>query len=331
MSDTPLVSVVIPTFQRRASVERLLQSLAQQSLPARQCEVVLCIDGCVDGTREMADAFNAPFTLRVHWQPNRGRGAACNAGIRMAQGELVLLLDDDMQATPHLLQCHCEAHQADQQLGLVGAAPIQIAPDALAAARYAGEKFNRHLQRLAQPGHVFAARDFYSGNFSIRRDRLCAAGLFDEGFIRYGNEDVELSLRLTRAGVRLAFGADALAWQHYAKDVRGLTQDHVEKGMTTVQMVRKHPDIFSSTKLAGHDKTSIPWRAARRSMLSTTQRWPRFHVRLITLMAALERRRVPGLHHTYGWLMDYCFWAGAEAAMRQDRLDLAAMQRQGVA
>ena len=52
MSTEPLISLIVPTYQRRASVERLLRALNQQSLLAEKYEVIVVIDGSLDGTRE---------------------------------------------------------------------------------------------------------------------------------------------------------------------------------------------------------------------------------------------------------------------------------------
>ena len=64
---------------------------------------------------------------------------------------------------------------------------------------------------LAQPGHEFTARDFYSGNASLRTEILREVGGFSESFTVYGNEDVDLSLRLRARGVELRYDAGALA------------------------------------------------------------------------------------------------------------------------
>src|SRR2546427_4232647 len=90
------VSVVIPTYERCALVQRVLRALSQQTLSPDEYEVVVSIDGSQDGTEEMVSQFPAPYTFRSIWHPNRGRAAACNAGIQMARGQLLILLDDDM-------------------------------------------------------------------------------------------------------------------------------------------------------------------------------------------------------------------------------------------
>jgi glycosyltransferase involved in cell wall biosynthesis len=124
----PLASVVIPTHQRKESLLRALASLETQTIPREQYEVVVVVDGSDDGSRESAESLASGYPLRVLWQPNRGRAAACNAGIAASRGTVVVLLDDDMTATPELLAAHLRAHERDALVAVIGAAPVRIGP-----------------------------------------------------------------------------------------------------------------------------------------------------------------------------------------------------------
>src|SRR4051795_10521435 len=97
-------SVVIPTFERRDIVVRNVQALEGQAL--RDFEVVVVVDGSTDDTTGALEALDPSFPLTVLEQPNRGRGEACNTGAAAARGELLLILDDDMEADPALLAEH---------------------------------------------------------------------------------------------------------------------------------------------------------------------------------------------------------------------------------
>lgn len=309
------LSVIIPTYQRRASVERALRALAAQTLPAAMVEVIVSMDGSQDGTREMLAQFSAPYALRVLWQPNAGRAAACNAGIRAATGELIVLLDDDMEAAPELLEAHRQAHATRSRLGVMGAVPMRYAASAPPVVAYVGAKFNQHLVRLAQPNHRLQLRDFYSGNFSIRREVLLSVGLFDEAFKIYGNEDLELSLRLQQAGVQLRYCAEALAYQHYEKGFAGLARDHIAKGRTAVLMTQKHPETFADLKLSTYRQASLPWRGLRASLLRLGRVWPGTTAFVIASIGWLERWRPAHLHLFYTLALDYCYWLGAQSAL----------------
>ena len=114
MGSPPLVSVVIPTYQRRALLELALRAHARQEMAAGQYEVVVSVDGSDDGTREMLAAFEAPYSLVWWWHPNVGRASARNLGIARARGELIVLLDDDMEPTPVFLRAHAAEHQRER-------------------------------------------------------------------------------------------------------------------------------------------------------------------------------------------------------------------------
>ena len=73
-------------------------------LPPERFEVLVAIDGSEDGTREMIEQFAMPYQLRGLWQPNRGRAAACNMGLSAARGDLIVIMDDDMEPVPVALQ-----------------------------------------------------------------------------------------------------------------------------------------------------------------------------------------------------------------------------------
>ncbi|HKP16806.1 MAG TPA: glycosyltransferase [Gemmatimonadaceae bacterium] len=311
---TPLASVVIPTHQRRESLLRALVSLATQSMPPEQYEVVVVVDGSDDGSREAAESLATSYSKRVLWQANRGRAAACNAGVAAARGDIVILLDDDMTATPELVAAHLRAHPTGASLAVVGAAPIRLAPELPAHVRYIGGKFNRHLEHLATAGRPVALRDFYSGNLSIRRDVLEAVGAFDERFTVYGNEDLELSIRLTGAGVRLVYEPAALAWQAYDKSFAGLARDNVAKGRTAVLLARLHPAAREQLKLGTFARDSLARRAVVNSLLAVTRIAPRMRQAIVALTGRLGDQRWPGVQRLYPFVLDYLYWCGVREA-----------------
>lgn len=313
------VSVVIPTYQRRESVRRALAAFIRQTLPPDEFEVIVSIDGSDDGTREMVEALRTPYRLACVWQANRGRAAACNAGLRAAAGALVVLLDDDMEPVPEFLDTHLAAHAGDPRLGVVGAAPVPIEPSSPPVVDYIGSKFNRHLETLSEPDHEFRLRDFYSGNFSISRQTLLELGGLDEAFTEYGNEDLELSHRLAGAGVRLVFSREALARQHYTKDFRALARDNVAKGRTAVLLASKHAETLAQLKLSSYRDVSPRWRAVRAVLLAATALWRGTMDLAVRFMGWLERRRPRRMRSYYYYALDYFYWVGARDALRENR------------
>jgi GT2 family glycosyltransferase len=316
VTDRIRISVVIPTYRRRQSVERALRALARQTLAATEFEVVVVANGPDDGTMALLSAFAAPFALRPLQRHEPGRAGACNEGIVAAAGDLVVLLDDDMEPVPDFLAAHRRAHEGGR-VGVVGAAPVVLGPAATAAAGYIAARFERHLAKLATPGHRFQVRDFYSGNFSIPRADLIAAGLFDEGFTEYGNEDLELARRLTRDGIQLVFSPEATAYQHYEKDFAGLARDTMAKGRTAVLFARRHPEVLQDLKLSTFGEGSRRHRLARALVLALARVWSGTPEALIALVTWLERRRPVRLHKLYSTALDCCYWLGVQSTERE--------------
>jgi glycosyltransferase involved in cell wall biosynthesis len=300
-------------------LRRALVALADQDLPADAFEVVVSVDRSTDGTEELLEQFAAPYALRWVRSSRPGRAAACNAAIAVARGEVIVILDDDMEPTPGLLRNHHGSHPRGSRRCVVGAAPVRLDPDSPPVARYVAAKFADHLGAIGRPGHPFALRDFYSGNASIRRHVLLEVGLFDEAFTLYGNEDLELSLRLRDAAVELCFSADAAADQRYAKNLAGLAEDTFQKGKTAVQLATTHPHAFDGLHLAAYDSVSVRWSGVRAMLLAVTRTWP--HARKWILRLALRLERLPRLQRTlyYRFVLDYFYWAGVEASLTDQR------------
>jgi glycosyltransferase involved in cell wall biosynthesis len=310
-------SVLIPTYQRCASVRRLLGALAQQTLPGSSYEVIVAIDGSDDRTAEMVASFAAPYGLRSFWQPNRGRAAACNLGLRECRGEVVVILDDDMEPVPGFLAAHLERHRESESYGVLGAVPIPIEPITPPVVRFVAAKFSTHLNRLAQPEKTIGIRDFYSGNFSIRRDMLVKIGGFDEEFRIYGNEDGELAARLQTAGVRLIFSAEAEARQYYEKDFAALARDNLAKGRTAVLCACKHPDKISKLKIGTRNRGSRKWRAFRKLLVMASAHADRIPHEVVRFISFLEQRQAAALFAWYGRALDYFFWLGVDSELRE--------------
>ncbi|HEU4588076.1 MAG TPA: glycosyltransferase family 2 protein [Gemmatimonadales bacterium] len=317
MTARPQVSVVIPTYQRRESVLRALAALGRQTLPADAYEVIVVVDGSTDGTAAAVRRLAVPYALSVVEGPNRGRAGACNAGIRAAAGDVVVLLDDDMEAAPGFIAAHRQAHEGSTERAVVGAAPIVVGPSSPPFVRYMADGFRGRLARLSQPGYQLTFRDAYTGNFSTRREVLLRVGGFDDAFRVYGHEDYELALRLQRAGVQLVYRADACAHQHYEKTFASFARDGIARGRTAVLFAAKHPDIVDRLKLAEFHRETRTWRAMRGLLLGLDRVTDRVPTWVGAAVERLERRGPARLHRYYTMAIDYFYWHGARAALRE--------------
>ena len=317
MAEGPAVSVVIPTHQRREALRVVLESLSSQTVEPETYEAVVAVDACSDGTVEMLEAFPGPLQLRWVKPAGRGRAGACNAAVAAARGEVAIVLDDDMRVVPEFVERHRSHHPPGSRRCVLGAVPVELGEGSPHAARYVKDKFDLHLSRLSDPAHLALPRSFFTGNASLRTETMREVGGFDESFGIYGNEDVELALRLRKAGIELGYDPEALAWQTYGKDLGGLQRDTLAKGRTTVQLARSHPEVFGDLRLAEPYEASRPWLALRAVLLRLTRRLPATSGLVFALFSLLERLGLWRAPLFYRPVLDYAFWAGVDAALRE--------------
>jgi GT2 family glycosyltransferase len=284
-------------------------------VPTTSYEVIASVDRSTDGTWEMLRDLSTPYELRPVLAPGPGRASACNEAIRVARGEIAVILDDDMTVTPQFLASHARHHPSGSRVCVLGPVPIELDASSPRAAAYVRAKFAAHLEALADPAHAYIARDFYSGNASIRREILREVGGFDESFAEYGNEDVELAVRLCAAGVTLQYDPAAEARQEYSKDLPSLARDTFAKGRTTVLLARKHPRSLESLRLAAPWDGSRPWLAARALLLLVARQRASTIPVAFSLASQLERMGLWRQPLFYRAVLDYAFWAGAEVAL----------------
>jgi len=98
---SPLVSTIIPTFNRRHIVARAIESALAQTY--KDQEIIVVDDGSTDGTAEFLQATYGS-KIRVFSQENAGVSAARNAGMRASMGSLIALLDSDDEWEPTKLE-----------------------------------------------------------------------------------------------------------------------------------------------------------------------------------------------------------------------------------
>jgi glycosyltransferase involved in cell wall biosynthesis len=114
------VSIVIPTYNRRFSLARTLESIVSQDFPATEYEVIVVADGCTDSTEEYLQRFRPACGFRWLSQANLGAAAAQNAGVAAAAGDLIIFVDDDCICDSGLVASHVEAHRDSDRVVAIG-------------------------------------------------------------------------------------------------------------------------------------------------------------------------------------------------------------------
>lgn len=243
----PQISVVIPTFQRREIVRATVQSLAFQERPCA-FEVIVVVDGSTDGTADALRGLALPFELTIIEQSNEGASSARNTGAHRARADVILFLDDDMEAHSQLLDQHIRSHHGGAEV-VLGHFPLHPNAPASLLTQLVHEWVETRLGYLTDGAsrelserHLY---DFHVAQMSVRREAFTAVGGFSSTFTSggaFGNEDYDLGYRLLGAGYRIVFNRDAITWQNYDVSPLAYLKRARQAGRADVAFARRYPE-----------------------------------------------------------------------------------------
>ena len=187
--DSPLVSVVIATFNMAQYLPEALRSVLCQTYS--NLEVHLVDDGSTDGTQDAISPYMSDPRIHYHRQNNRGQACAKNAGLRLATGDYVAFLDADDKWMPEKLARQIPKFASSSKIGVVYSPAVFIDANGAtinleyAPTRYRGKVTTQLLFEnfLCFPSAI------------VRRQCFQSVGMFDESLPM--SIDYDLWLRLS--------------------------------------------------------------------------------------------------------------------------------------
>ncbi len=238
----PLLSIIIPTFNRKEILRRTLHSIEhQKNISLDTVEVIVVDDGSTDGTGEMVAGLSKwSFSFHYLIQKNQGQGNARNNGLSEAHGQLVLFIGDDILLTPYFLAEHIKVHQkypADNitSLGYTTWHPELRVTSFMYFLEHGGPQFNysKLAKRTVIDEELQLRRAdywfFYTSNICLKRS-LIGEDRFESLYTGYGWEDIDFGYHLTKEkGMEVLYNAQAIGL-HYHE----ITQDSFQKRMISV-------------------------------------------------------------------------------------------------
>jgi glycosyltransferase involved in cell wall biosynthesis/peptidoglycan/xylan/chitin deacetylase (PgdA/CDA1 family) len=241
-TEAPRFSVVIPTYERRERIVQHVASLDRQTL--RDFEAIVVVDGSTDGTGEALRALDVSFPLTVVEQENQGVAVARTAGAAAARGEILIFIDDDMEAEPRMLAEHDVSHRAGFDL-VLGDLPLHPESPRNVLSQGVGGWADSRRERLEAAGNELGIDDLLTGQMSVSRKAFDVVGGFDAGFTRGGlvpSGDLDFGYRIIKAGYRATFNPAAISHQFYDVDPGAYLRRAYDIGVSEQELVIKHPE-----------------------------------------------------------------------------------------
>ncbi len=240
----PLVSVVIPNWNGAAHLPTCLDSLRRQTL--RDFEVIVVDNHSADDSLTLL-ARNYPEVQVLALEENRGFAGACNAGIRAARGEFIVLLNNDTEADARWLEEVVGAFRRHPEAGLVASKMLLFdRRDVFHTAgdyyRVDGRPGNRGVWetdrgQYDREEYVFSA---CGGSAAYRRTMLDEVGLLDEDFF-YSCEDVDLAWRAQLSGWRCIYAPRAVVYHKLSATGGGTTASFYDGRNFIYLLVKDYP------------------------------------------------------------------------------------------
>lgn len=226
------LSIIIPTCNRNQKIGECIQALAHND-----AEIIVVDDGSTT-------PVDVPPTVRlIRHDSNRGRAASVNTGLRAASHDVVLILDDDIYASPDMVVRLVDEFIVWNNPKLALAGRVVWDPEVpLTPTMRWMEEFGPFRDIAASRSGLLA--NLTTSNTILWRPFVLEHGGFDENFPYSSLEDVELGLRLRKEGLETRLLASAVGYHNQVMRVQDLIDRELGEGRAAVYLHSRFPEFI---------------------------------------------------------------------------------------
>lgn len=250
----PLISIIVPTYNRCMDLKRCLDSLMRQTV--KDFEIIVIDNGSTDQTSSLLNKY----PVKVIMDSTKNLAYLFNLGWRNASAEIVAYINDDAEAVPDWLENICKTFENFRHVAMVGGPTIVVKDTRILGlyksacrtrlAKFVAELYNKvitegrlfeigvlcesgaysigaALPRSAKLEHPIYVDMLSITGMAVRKSVFHKIGGFDENFI-FCHIDGDFFVRVKRAGYKLLFNPKVIVW-HYINP-KGGTRDSYNLG-----------------------------------------------------------------------------------------------------
>lgn len=230
-----LYSIIIPVYNRPGEVKELLDSLLAQTV--KPFELLIIEDGSKERCDHLLDHYRSFFTIHYYYKPNSGRSDTRNYGMERANGDYLLFFDSDVILPPFYFE-HLEVAMNADYCDCFGGP--DAADDSFSDMQKA---VNHSMTGFWTTGGIrggkrvmekFCPRTF---NMGLSRKVYETVGGFEDMM----GEDIDLSLRIRKAGFRTLLIRDAFVYHKRRVDLSRFFKQVNNFGQARIWLQIKHP------------------------------------------------------------------------------------------
>lgn len=199
--ESPLVSVVILSWNRKNDLDLSLASVEEVSYP--HLEIIVVDNASTDGTTEMVEKKYPKVKLIL--LPRNIGVEGFNVGCLNARGKYILVLDDDSYPHPDAVSGLVEKMERDENIAVIGAKII-----------------NPRDGKVCTKGpesYEIPYTSFWGGGALLRRKAIIECRMYDHRLFIYTNE-YDLSVRLLEAGYSVRYDPSVVIYHSFSADAR---------------------------------------------------------------------------------------------------------------
>lgn len=248
----PRVSIIVPAWNEDMGLPETLRSILASTY--RNLEVVVINDGSTDKSDAIMRRFVADYEARTpdkrgkiavayYYKENGGKGRALNYGIERASGDIIITIDADCILTPTTVENFVKPFAYPQVMAAVGNVKVGDTSHILGTLQYLEFLFSFYFKKAESLMNTIYIIGGAAGAF--RREVFNQIGYFDSRNI---TEDIDLSVRVQEAGMRIVYAADAVVYTEGASTFSGLKKQRLRWKYGRFQTFYTHRALFFSTR-----------------------------------------------------------------------------------
>ena len=252
MKKLPIVSVIVPAYNEEKTISRTISSLLGLNYPRGKLEVIVVDDGSTDNTVSIVKKFR---NVKLIFNKHRGVGkaSAVNAGLKIAKGEFLGVLDADSEAGRNSLINALE-YFSSNKVGCI-ITPIKVVETKnlytrLQRIEYAFTGMIREL--MSRISTLYNSH----GVLSIFRTNLIRKlGGFDENNL---TEDLEIAMRLRTEGYDIRMAHTALTYTRVPSTLRNLWEQRIRWSRGFIHNILKYKHVLFNKKYGLYGMFQLP-------------------------------------------------------------------------